>query len=252
MQFDPEGHLKISPEQVFQLANDDPRRLIDHYLTHGTPVVFPTYDSYYFFLREVSNRLEVHPRNIILRGSAKLGFSIAPKVGKVWVEVGRGSDLDLAIVDASYYERIDQTVIRWEERNRAHWAAGRAAEGFAERQRDRFFNCCRIKDLPRHLFPHHFDAMEDIARMEHCGRKRDLNAFIFRDWWALRSRFEFDLGELREKIPRPLPAPPPKPFRRADAVAPQATSPTAPPSPSTSSPHAGPSPSVTPTTPPEA
>ena len=220
MKFGPEGHLKITPEQLFRLAIDDSRRLIDHYLIHGTPDVFPTYDAYYDFLKEISNRFEVHPRNLILRGSSKLGFSIAPKVNKVWVEVGENSDLDLAIVDTAYYERIDQEVIRWEERNRAHRVKGRAAEDFAARQQDRFFNCCRIKELPENLFPHHFDAMRDIAAMMHCGRKRDLNAFIFRDWWALRARFDFDLRELREGVPRKLPAPPEKPFRRARSAAP--------------------------------
>src|SRR5438128_1607574 len=103
MNFDPEGHLQITPEQLFLLATKDPRRLIDHYLIHGTPAVFFTYDAYYDFLREVSNRFEVHPRNLILRGSSKLGFSIAPKIDKVWYELGENSDLDLAIVDAAYY-----------------------------------------------------------------------------------------------------------------------------------------------------
>ena len=115
--------------------------------------MFPTYDAYYQFLREISCRLDVHPRNLILRGSSKLGFSIAPVVGKVWVEVREDSDLDLAIVDMAYYERIDQEVIRWEERNRAHRMEGPASEGFAGRQQDRSFNCCRIKDLRRTCFP---------------------------------------------------------------------------------------------------
>jgi len=221
MKFDPEGHLEITPEQLFRLANDDPRRLTDHYLIYGTPAVFPTYDSYYDFLREISNRFEVHPRNLILRGSCKLGFSIAPKVAKLWLEVGERSDLDLAIVDAAYYERINNEVIRWEERTRADRIKSRASKEFAARQQDRFFNCCRIKDLPEHLFPHHFDAVRDTALMEHCGRSRDLNAFIFRDWWALRARFDLDLRELREGAPKKLPAPPAKPFRRANAAAPR-------------------------------
>jgi hypothetical protein len=217
MKFDAEGHINITPEQVYRLAVEDPRRLIDHYLTHGTPYIFSTYDAYYDFLREISNRFEVHPRNLILRGSSKLGFSIAPKVGKVWSEVGEKSDLDLAIIDAPYYERIDQEVIRW-EKNRAHWVSRRDAKEFADRQQDRLFNCCRIKDLPRHLFPHHFHAMDDIARMEHCGRRRDLNAFIYRDWWALHARFEFDLKELRDGIPKKLSPPPERPFRRPMAA----------------------------------
>jgi hypothetical protein len=221
MTFDPEGHIAITPRELFRMAQDDRRHLIDRYLIQGTPAVFPTYDAYCAFLQELSCRLDVHPRNLILRGSAKLGFSISPKVGKVWVEVRDDSDLDLAIVDTAYYERIDQEVIRWEERNRAHRMKGGASEGFARRQQDRFFNCCRIKDLPEHLFPHHFDAMRDVARMEHCGRRRELNAFIYRDWWALRSRFEFDLKELCEGVPDPLVAPPMKPFPQPRARAPR-------------------------------
>ena len=226
MTFDSEGHLQITPRELFQLASDDPRRLIDHYLIHGTPAVFSSYDGYYEFLKELSNRFEVHPRNLILRGSSKLGFSIAPVVAKVWMEVGEKSDLDLAIVDASYYERIDQEVIRWEERNRAHRVKGRASRDFLNRQDDRFFNCCRIKDLPEHLFPHHFDAMRDIAQMQHCGQRRDLNAFIFRDWWALRARIDFDLRQLREGVRRGLPPPPTAPLRRANVAAPHADRPT--------------------------
>ena len=131
MKFDPEGHLSVTPQQLFRLAGDDPRKLIDHYLTQGTPAVFPRYDLYCDFLREISNRLEVHPRNLVLRGSSKLGFSITPKAGKLWMEVGETSDLDLAIVDAAYYERIDSEVIRWEERNRAHRVTGAPQRAFS-------------------------------------------------------------------------------------------------------------------------
>ena len=214
MQFDPEGHLSITPKQLFSLAHADRRRLIDHYLLVGTPIVFPDYSTHYDFLRAVSERIGVHPRNLVLRGSCQIGFSITPRFDKVWMEVGRRSDLDLAIIDAGYFERIDREVIRWEEHNRADRVRGLAARRFSARQQDRFFNCCRVKDLPEHLFPDHFDAMRDVARQEHCGLYRDLNAFIFRDWWALRARYEFDLRELTEGVPNPLPEPPDRPKHR--------------------------------------
>ncbi len=222
MTFDPEGHIEITARGLFQLARDDPRRLIDQYLIQGTPAVFPTYDAYDAFLRELSSRLDVHPRNLILRGSSKLGFSIAPKVDKLWYEAREDSDLDLAIVDTAYYERIDQEVIRWEERNRADRLKGRASQRFLARQEDRYFNCCRIKDLPAHLFPHHFDAMGDVVRMQNCGRRRELNAFIYRDWWALRSRFEFDLKELCKGVPDRFGPPPDQPLPLVKAPVPRA------------------------------
>jgi hypothetical protein len=59
--------------------------------------------------------------------------------------------------------------------------------------------------------------------MEHCGRYRELNAFIYRDWWALRSRFEFDLKELCKGIPSPFGPPPDKPFPVVKSPAPWTT-----------------------------
>jgi hypothetical protein len=125
------------------------------------------------------------------------------------------SDLDLAIIDAAYYERIDQEVMRWEERTRADQGWGPSATYFEGRQRDRFYNCCRVDDLPGHLCAHHVEAMDDVAKMNHCGRYRILKAFIFRDWYSLRSRYLFDLKQMRERIPQVLPEPGDIPLPRA-------------------------------------
>ena len=40
MNFDSEGHIVITPHQLFQLAIDNPTRLVDHYLIKGTPHAF--------------------------------------------------------------------------------------------------------------------------------------------------------------------------------------------------------------------
>jgi hypothetical protein len=37
MNFDAEGHIVITPRQLFQLAIDNPTRLVVHYLIKGTP-----------------------------------------------------------------------------------------------------------------------------------------------------------------------------------------------------------------------
>ena len=214
MTFDEHGHLHISPRQLLQLAHSGPRLLADHYLIHPTPIAFGSYPAYCEFLHEISRRIGVHPRNLFLRGSCQLGFSITPRVEKAWMAMDDQSDLDLAIVDAAYFERIDQEVIRWEERTRAHRVQGPASERFEDRQRDRFYNCCRVDYLPAHLCAHHGEAMKDVARMEHCGRYRRLNAFIFRDWFSLRSRYLFDLKDLTDRVPRTLTEPGEEPLPR--------------------------------------
>ena len=206
MTFDPDGHIVLTPKQLFQWAKEDPRLLIDHYLIPATPAAF-SYAAYGLFLHQLSLRLGVHPRNLFLRGSCQIGFSITPKADKVWMAMDGESDLDLAIIDAAYYEKIDREVMSWEERTRAAQGWGPAAERFGDRQRDRFYNCCRVDDLPYHLCPHHAEAMQDVAGMRHCGRPRTLKAFIFRDWYSLRSRYLSDLNQLTARIPKVLPEP---------------------------------------------
>ena len=101
--------------------------MIDHYLIPATPVAF-AYAAYGRFLHQLSLHLGVHPRNLFLRGSCQIGFSITPKATKVWMAMDERSDLDLAIIDAAYYEKIDREVMRWEERTRADQGWGPASE----------------------------------------------------------------------------------------------------------------------------
>jgi hypothetical protein len=108
MKFDEEGRIRITPRQLFQLACDQALRLVDDYLIRGTPHAFPDYAAYCDFLHAVSERIAVHPSNIFLRGSGQLGFSITPRVEKVWMAIDDRSDLDLAIVDAAYCERFGE------------------------------------------------------------------------------------------------------------------------------------------------
>lgn len=213
MTFDHEGRAAISPRLLLENAVRNARGLVDHCLISATPAVF-THAAFCDFLHAVSIRVGVHPRNLILRGSCQIGFSITPRIDKAWMRMDDQSDLDLAIVDAGYYERIESEVMRWEDRTRAHHGEGMAAERYGGRQRDRFYNCCRAGDLPRHLVAHHVEAMEEIAEMRLSGPFRAVKAFLFRDWWSLRSRYVYDLEQLRRLVPHVLPEPGDQPMLR--------------------------------------
>src|SRR4051794_10894574 len=100
MKFDEHGHVVWTPRELFALAETAPRRLIAGYLMAGhTPAAFPTHGSYCEFLEAIAERTGLHPRNMYLRGSSQIGFSIAPRVDKVWAANREKSDLDLVIVD---------------------------------------------------------------------------------------------------------------------------------------------------------
>ncbi len=230
MKFDEHGHVIWTPKELYALAQSNPLRLINGLLMSGTPWAFAEYSHYCDFLEAVAERTGVHPRNLYLRGSGQIGFSIAPKK-TAWMAM-RGdpdpSDLDLVIVDEGYFTRFEREVRWWEDRNVGEFLRNKVAEEFERRQQDRQFNCCRDKLLPVAVFVHHQDTMRRVAEMQHCGLHRPLSAFIHPDWFSARRRYEYDIRELiagveAGRLPRPgdepfsvtpsarpaLPAPPP-------------------------------------------
>src|SRR5829696_3713830 len=145
MKCDEHGRWIWTPKELYALAKTNPLRLINGHLMAGTPWAFPNYARFCDFLDTVAERAGVHPRNLYLRGSCHIGFSIAPKQS-VWTAM-RGdpdpSDLDLVIVDEAYFHRFEREVRWWEERNPGEALQGQAARAFRTRQQDRQFNCCR-------------------------------------------------------------------------------------------------------------
>ena len=127
MEFDKHGHVIWTPKTLYDLAKSAPLQLVNRYLMTGTPWAFPEYGRYCDFLEAVAERTGVHPRNLYLRGSCQIGFSIAPKP-TAWTAMRSGpnrSDLDLVIVDEAYFTRFEREVRWWEDRNPANTSKGR-------------------------------------------------------------------------------------------------------------------------------
>jgi hypothetical protein len=202
MKFDEQGHVVWSPRMLYDLAKAALLQLVNRYLMTGTPWAFAEHDRYCEFLEAVAERTGVHPRNLYLRGSCQIGFSIAPKP-TVWTAMRSGSqpsDLDLVIVDDAYFTRFEREVRWWEDRNPGEFLQGLAAKAFERRQQDRQFNCCRDEALPPAICIHHQDTMLRVAEMRHCGLRRKLSAFIYPDWLSARRRYEYDVRKLVEGV----------------------------------------------------
>ena len=205
MRIDTEGHLIASPAEVCQgLVN--PQRLINDVLIPGTPVAFPTYASYRNFLAACGDSFGVHPRNFQLRGSTKLGFSIAPNEESAWRKMRSDSDLDLAIIDPDYYHYLDSEIRKWERDPANRAFTGSAFIKSIARQRQRQFYTYRYFDLPRiGCVQEHNDRTKALPVETCCGMPRPINAFVFRDWWSLHSRWEADLRDLKKALANGLP-----------------------------------------------
>jgi hypothetical protein len=208
VKFDNEGHVVVTPAEVEAALNADRARLVWDVLIPGTPAVFDTFDKYCQFRELVARELSVHPSSIVVRGSAKVGFSMSPKPDKVWMEIGPDSDIDLAIVDSDHYHFLDAEVRQWERDPavREHRFHGKFRYQFSNLQQYRSFYCLRYLDLPdTALSSRYRDAMAMASSCQPGGFEREVTAFFFRDWWALQSRYEFDLRQLSRGLHEGLP-----------------------------------------------
>lgn len=78
------------------------------WLTEGTAHCFAdTPAAMQRVRRFVGERLHIHPKNVGLCGSSKLGFSLSPRKALRSFDKGQ-SDLDLFIVDASIFSKLDK------------------------------------------------------------------------------------------------------------------------------------------------
>jgi hypothetical protein len=226
MHFDTEGHIIATPREIHQMALADKARLINAVLLPGTPRAIPSHCRYCELLHHISDKMGIHPNNLFFKGSTKIGFSIAPKAEKVWMEYGPASDLDLAIVDAAFYQVVDYEVGRWEwnlENRGKMFQNQRLLREYRARVRHKGeFDCFRFFDLPKIACLERLnECLESAPVAACCGLDRSLKAFVFRDWWGVCKRYDFDLYCLCRGLQQqtdPLPAGGDAPRPRAEAA----------------------------------
>ena len=136
-----------------------------------------------------------------------MGFSLSPVADAIWVAMRPTSDLDLAIVDPDYFHYLDREIRMWERNPLNRAFKGREFRKSISRQKQRGFYTFRYFDLPEiSCVVEHNRRLKSLPVEACCGVPRPIDAFIFRDWWSLYSRWEFDLRELKRAIARGLPA----------------------------------------------
>jgi len=72
-------------------------------LLHGNPFIYGDDEERYFCLKqEVADYFEVSTTKVVMVGSAKLGFSIAPK--KLWNNFSEESDIDIVVISEQAFD----------------------------------------------------------------------------------------------------------------------------------------------------
>lgn len=91
------------------LRRFDAESVVDRHIIFGDAYILDK-DAYFSLKNEIAQHFRIHPPEIVMVGSGKLGFSIAK--GKRYRDFCDTSDLDMAIVSWSLFDRVWEEVFR--------------------------------------------------------------------------------------------------------------------------------------------
>ena len=187
-------------ELVQELKNSGytDEELVERYIWFGTPAIFADCEQKYYNLKtEISTQFPVKSKsNIIVVGSAKLGFSIAPR--KRFRDIQDDSDIDVAIIDEelfdSYWERLFEFNINIKSRSERE-------EELYQKFLQYFFKGWLRPDL----FPFNFkgksewfDFFSGISYKQYDKRK--VAAAIYKNEYFFKKYHEENIKALREEL----------------------------------------------------
>jgi hypothetical protein len=201
-----------SPEQLQAALTKAPRlasQIVARlWLTEGIPAAFLSSPYVYEDLRGwLSSRLNVHPKEVTLIGSARIGYSLAPPpaFGR---QFRASSDLDLSIVSDDLFQRVAAASTQFSVDFRAgSVAANRQDErdrwesniAFIERNLSRgFVDPNKLPNLDRYpVIQQVGQAMwllkKKLEVTPGAPRVRRASTRVYRDWRSFIERVSFNL-----------------------------------------------------------
>ena len=112
--------INETEERLCQFKKDltilSPIQIVRKHIISGECIILSS--NQYFDLRsEIADHFELHPNEVLVVGSAKLGFSVVPK--KRYRSFGDKSDIDVALVSSKLFDKVWEDVFsyRYEKRN---------------------------------------------------------------------------------------------------------------------------------------
>ena len=126
-------------DRVAEFRQDLLRRrtatVVSERILDGEPFVFADdREMYDALVRELSRNLSVRPNSIVAVGSAKLGFSVHPD--KFPRPFGPRSDIDIAVIDDTLFDRIWHAIIDWHYPRKGEALPQTDQEWVRQRRRD--------------------------------------------------------------------------------------------------------------------
>ena len=174
-------------------------------------------DDEYLIKKDLSDALDIHPNNILIVGSAKLGFSIKPdkKSGEYQFHSFRfeattdkkESDIDIAIIDSHLFESKLEMLYKY----MVGYDDAKINELFDDCTKNRYQKRC-FYGFSRYVLmgwlrpdqtPLEFDLFKDISDIQNKYRKRyniPINIGIYKSWFYFENYNIQNLKNIQQKL----------------------------------------------------
>jgi hypothetical protein len=179
-----------------------PRDFIDTWLFSCQPYAFSLYsDDYGMFRRELSEKLRVHPSDITLVGSARLGFSMNPS--KLLAPFNEASDLDVVVVSSLIFDEAWCNLLALETS---------AKSGDAEEKR--LFRKTRESFFDGYLRPDRVPVASWLSKewfpklagpyKSQTAKRHATSAWLFKSWWHAEQFYANNIATIQRDIKKLL------------------------------------------------
>ena len=161
--------------------------MVQKHISFGESYILSS-DQYFELKQDVSEKFRTHSSQVILVGSAKLGFSIAPE--KRFRPFGDDSDLDVAIISDVLFDSLWAEAFEfWTYRR--HWASQDAFQNYL------FRGWLRPDCLPSEESKNQwFEFFRELTGSEKYGRYK-ISAGVYKSWRFFESYQQIAVAKLR-------------------------------------------------------
>lgn len=181
------------------LLTKEPREFVSHYIFEPIPFVFEdNLAAWIQWKTELARGIDVDPYDIVLTGSAAVGYSLNPKKG--YKAFDKNSDIDCGVVSQHYFE----TAWRYLRQLRPSWLSlpPESKRAIVAHQKNYVFAGSIATDSILALLPFGGDWQRalDLMSRKFPTVEREIKLRIYRDYESLRHYQSSGIERLRSEL----------------------------------------------------